>query len=77
VLNEHSGFGASNAAPTASAVVKKWMELRAEDAAERAGPVPAPATGVPAPAPVPPPKPPGAPERPQLGALPRGRGRGA
>jgi penicillin-binding protein 2 len=77
VLNEHSGFGASNAAPTASAVVKKWMELRAEDAAERAGPVPAPATGVPAPAPIPPPKPPGAPDRPQLGALPEGRRRGA
>src|SRR5512138_51944 len=38
VLNEHSGFGATNAAPTASAVVKKWLELQAQDAAERAGP---------------------------------------
>jgi penicillin-binding protein 2 len=33
VLNEHSGFGASNAAPTASALVKKYMELKAQDAA--------------------------------------------
>jgi penicillin-binding protein 2 len=36
VLNEHSGFGATNAAPTAMAVVKKWMELKAQDAADRA-----------------------------------------
>lgn len=33
VLNEHSGFGASNAAPTASALVKKYLELKAQDAA--------------------------------------------
>ncbi len=33
VLNEHSGFGASNAAPTASALVKKYLELKAGDAA--------------------------------------------
>jgi penicillin-binding protein 2 len=33
VLNEHSGFGASNAAPTASALVKKYLELKAADAA--------------------------------------------
>jgi penicillin-binding protein 2 len=39
VLNEHSGFGSSNAAPTAAAVVRKWMELKAQDAAERAGPM--------------------------------------
>jgi penicillin-binding protein 2 len=32
VLNEHSGFGASNAAPTASALVKKYLELKAADA---------------------------------------------
>jgi len=38
VLNEHSGFGASNAAPTASAVLKKWLELREQDEAERAAP---------------------------------------
>ncbi len=66
VLNEHSGFGASNAAPTASAVVKKWMELKAEDEAERAGA--APPAEVPA---APPPaqaKPPAAPEKPKLGA---------
>ncbi|HEY6100203.1 MAG TPA: penicillin-binding protein 2, partial [Anaeromyxobacter sp.] len=39
VLNEHSGFGASKAAPTASALVKYYLELKAQDAAERAGPV--------------------------------------
>ncbi|HSN13394.1 MAG TPA: penicillin-binding protein 2, partial [Anaeromyxobacteraceae bacterium] len=33
VLNEHSGFGASNAAPTASALVQKYLELKALDAA--------------------------------------------
>jgi penicillin-binding protein 2 len=33
VLNEHSGFGAANAAPTAMAVMKKYMELKAQDAA--------------------------------------------
>ena len=52
VLNEHSGFGASNAAPTASAVVKKWLELRKQDEAERAGagrpPQPPPAAPPPA-----------------------------
>ena len=37
VLNEHSGFGSTNAAPTAMAVIKKWMELKAQDAAERSG----------------------------------------
>jgi len=65
VLNEHSGFGSANAAPTASAVVKYWLELKAQDAAERAGPVPPP----PAPAPPPPTKPaaPRAPEKAKLG----------
>ena len=37
VLNEHSGFGSTNAAPTAMALIKKWMELKAQDAAERSG----------------------------------------
>ena len=37
VLNEHSGFGASNAAPTAAALVRKWLELKQEDARERDG----------------------------------------
>jgi penicillin-binding protein 2 len=41
VLNEHSGFGSTNAAPTAMAVIRKWMELKAQDAAERAGVPPA------------------------------------
>jgi penicillin-binding protein 2 len=58
VLNEHSGFGASNAAPTASAVVKKWLELKEQDEAERRG-----SAGPelpPAPPPPPPPAQPGA-----------------
>jgi penicillin-binding protein 2 len=66
VLNEHSGFGSSNAAPTAAAVVKRWLELKAEDAAERAGPIPPP----PPPPPAPPARPkatPPAPEQPKLG----------
>ncbi|MGB8929646.1 MAG: penicillin-binding protein 2 [Anaeromyxobacteraceae bacterium] len=33
VLNEHSGFGGTTAAPTASALVKKYLELKAQDAA--------------------------------------------
>ncbi|ABS25577.1 penicillin-binding protein 2 [Anaeromyxobacter sp. Fw109-5] len=37
VLNEHSGFGSTNAAPTAMAVIRKYLELKAQDAAERAG----------------------------------------
>ena len=51
VLNEHSGFGASNAAPTASALVKYYFELKRQDALERAG-VP---VGAPSAAPVAPP----------------------
>jgi penicillin-binding protein 2 len=69
VLNEHSGFGSSNAAPTASAVVKKWLELKAQDEAERAGPVPPPEpapAAPPAKTPAAPPAP-AAPERPKLG----------
>jgi penicillin-binding protein 2 len=58
VLNEHSGFGSSNAAPTAMALMREYMRLKAEDAAGGA-PVaaageatsPAAAAGVPAPAP--------------------------
>ena len=72
VLNEHSGFGSSNAAPTAAALVKKYLELKAQDAAERAGPAAEPA---PAPAPKPPPPPPAVPaaaEGPKLGAAGRG-----
>jgi penicillin-binding protein 2 len=33
VLNEHSGFGSSNAAPTAMALMREYMRLKAEDAA--------------------------------------------
>ncbi|HEX9050459.1 MAG TPA: penicillin-binding protein 2 [Anaeromyxobacter sp.] len=80
VLNEHSGFGATNAAPTASAVVKKWLELQAQDAAERAGPsTRQPGTAPPAPPPAPPPPPtlPAAVEKPRLGLAGRGgAGRG-
>ena len=32
VLNEHSGFGSSNAAPTAAALIKKYFELKDQDA---------------------------------------------
>ena len=68
VLNEHSGFGSSNAAPTASAIVRRWLELQAEDAAERAGPAPQPAPAPPTP-PAPPPPARGAVEKPKLGAV--------
>jgi penicillin-binding protein 2 len=40
VLNEHSGFGSTNSAPTAMALLRRYMELKAEDAGERAGLVP-------------------------------------
>jgi penicillin-binding protein 2 len=72
VLNEHSGFGASNAAPTAAALVRKWLELREEDARARDGanrPAEAPPT---APPPAPPPA--GKPEKPARAALDRAAG---
>jgi penicillin-binding protein 2 len=72
VLNEHSGFGSSKAAPTASALVKYYLELKAQDAAERAGPVAPPAP--PAPAPTPPPAAPGASSKPAFGLAPRDGG---
>ena len=62
VLNEHSGFGAANAAPTAAAVVQKWLELREQDAKERQGV--APPTAAPPPPTAAPPEPPGKPARP-------------
>ncbi len=74
VLNEHSGFGASNAAPTASAVVRHYFELRQVDAMERAGvpfgPPPPPPALVPGEGAVPP-----APPSPPAGA--KGEKRGA
>jgi penicillin-binding protein 2 len=73
VLNEHSGFGSSNAAPTASAVVKRWLELKAQDEAERAGPGPAPPPGTTPPSPQPPPVPAAA-EKPKLGSAGRAGG---
>ncbi|BDG01757.1 penicillin-binding protein 2 [Anaeromyxobacter oryzae] len=82
VLNEHSGFGASNAAPTAMALIRRFLELKKEDAAERAGPAAAPAPlspGAPPPS-TPPPaaKPPTTPEKPKLGAgVAPGAGQGA
>jgi penicillin-binding protein 2 len=73
VLNEHSGFGSSNAAPTAAAVVKKWLELKAQDALERAGPAPERPSEERPPPPPPPPMLPAAVEKPKLGlALPAG-----
>jgi len=51
VLNEHSGFGASNAAPTAAAVMRYYFQLKRADALERAGiqfgPPPPPGVEVP------------------------------
>src|SRR6266545_2950562 len=76
VLNEHSGFGSSNAAPTASAIVKRWLEIEVEDAAERAGSTPPPA---PAPSPPPARTPPpahGAVETPKLGDVSPGAQQG-
>jgi penicillin-binding protein 2 len=73
VLNEHSGFGASKAAPTASALVKQYFELKAQDAAERAGPVAPPPPEQPARPPPPPPAGPRDPEKPALGLAPRAR----
>ena len=32
VLNEHGGHGGADAAPTASAIIKKYFELKREDA---------------------------------------------
>jgi penicillin-binding protein 2 len=37
VLNEHSGFGSSNAAPTAAAVVKRYFELKQQDEIAKQG----------------------------------------
>jgi penicillin-binding protein 2 len=77
VLNEHSGFGSSNAAPTVMGVMRKFFELKALDEAERAGPLaPPPPERLPSDAP---PPPPGAPaERPKLGgAAGEGERRGA
>jgi len=78
VLNEHSGFGSSNAAPTAIALLKKWMELKAHDAIERAGPnMLGPPPPAPAPAPADRPAAPSSPERPRLGAADGEGGHGA
>jgi penicillin-binding protein 2 len=78
VLNEHSGFGSSNAAPAAISVVKKWLELMAQDAAERAGPAAQPPAAAPGAAPASPsPASPDAPGRPRLGAARAKAGHGA
>jgi len=73
VLNEHSGFGASNAAPTASAVVRKWLELKEQDARDResAG---HPSATPPAPPSEPPPEAPGRAVRPARAGLGAGAG---
>jgi penicillin-binding protein 2 len=67
VLNEHSGFGSTNAAPTAVALVKSYFQLKARDEAERGGVVPDPPRSSPPPSP--PPVLPGRADRPKLGAL--------
>lgn len=59
VLNEHGGFGASAAAPTAMAVIKAYFDLKAQDAAALAArppgmPPPPPDPLAPPPAPAPP-----------------------
>jgi penicillin-binding protein 2 len=82
VLNEHSGFGASNAAPTAAAVVQKWLDLKEEDARAREGanhPAVAPPAGPPPAATPPAPPPPGREEKPARAAASsrEGAGRGA
>jgi len=68
VLNEHSGFGASSAAPTAAGLVRKWLELREQDARDREG-ASRPAAVPPAVAPPPAPPPPGRPEKPARASL--------
>jgi penicillin-binding protein 2 len=66
VLNEHSGFGSTNAAPTAVELVKAYFKLKAQDEAERGGGArEAPRVMPPG---VPPPARPGRIDRPQLGA---------
>ncbi len=68
VLNEHSGFGSTNAAPTAVELVKAYFKLKAKDEAERAVPAgEVPRTPPPAP---PPPAQPGPADRARLGSGP-------
>jgi len=83
VLNEHSGFGAANAAPTAGALLKAYFDLKAQDEAERAGAAGRPGLGTPPAAAPRPPAPAGPSDRPPeragrpvLGAGPDGAGRG-
>ena len=76
VLNEHSGFGSTNAAPTATALIRKWLELQEEDARAREGaqrPATAPAPAAP-PSPAPPAPPPGKIEKPARAAASRPEG---
>ncbi|MGC3997238.1 MAG: penicillin-binding protein 2 [Anaeromyxobacter sp.] len=49
VLNEHSGFGSTNAAPTAVALIKKYLELKALDAGQPSPFAPAPSAAAGAP----------------------------
>jgi len=69
VLNEHSGFGSTNAAPTAVELVRSYFKLKAQDAAERGGVAPdAPRIQPPATSP---PARPGPSGQPKLGTAPR------
>ncbi len=66
VLNEHSGFGSTNAAPTAVELVRSYFKLKAKDEAERGG-APSEAPRARPPAPSPPAAPGAGAERPTLG----------
>jgi penicillin-binding protein 2 len=72
VLNEHSGFGSTNAAPTAVELVKSYFRLKAQDEGSRREAAPRAPAAPPAPAQ------PGAVERAKLGSAPprAGAGRG-
>jgi penicillin-binding protein 2 len=69
VLNEHSGFGSTNAAPTAVELVRSYFKLKAQDEVERGG-VPLEAPRARPPSPAPPATPGAAAERPTMGNRP-------
>jgi penicillin-binding protein 2 len=66
VLNEHGGYGAAAAAPTAMAVIQAYFEEKKEDEAAHAGPEAAPQAPA-APAPDEHPAPPQPPKKKELG----------
>ncbi len=70
VLNEHGGHGGSDAAPAASAIMRKYFELRKVDGQAFAGGWTPPLKPKPAPAPPPTPKPAVAAQAPDAGPPP-------